>query len=425
MASRSHITPPPRILLVGPDPAWLPAVAEAAGRIGAAVDTTPDVDSALAWMLPPCRLYSHVLATVKLTTQAIDALAGMLDEVTLTPTPLLLLGSPPSAHAGVRCVVRPDADALVLALRSMGHMPANLPKLGPAELAACLHGGGLRMRFQPILRSKDLKPIGLEALARIHHVSRGIIHPRDFIPLAIASGQERVLTSIAAARSFLEMRLGLPEHDPAMGNQPPDKHARQNKGLERDASGEALSNRSHPALGAGMYMTLNIPMVTLLHEKAALRGLDLCQMAGISPDRIVLEVLENSTAPDPAVMGKAMAAWRAAGFRLAIDDAGPSLPHWRMLVNLPFDILKLDGAIVADPAEHDQVERITSAAQRRGLFVVAEGIEDEACLARMRGLGVDAVQGFLFSRPLPSLAVPVWLRQWDPATLSAGAVRAA
>jgi EAL domain-containing protein (putative c-di-GMP-specific phosphodiesterase class I) len=379
----SYLTLPPRILLVGPDTAWAPIVAEAAARIGAAVDTTPDVESALSWLLPPCRLYSHVLATVPLTPRAIDALAGLLDEVTLTPTPLLLLGAPPSAHAGARCVCWPNEDALVLALRSLWQKPAGLPPLGPDELAASLHSGGLRMRFQPILRCTDLQPIGLEALARVHHASRGIIHPRDFIPLAVAAGQERVLTGIAAARTFLDLRSCV--------------------------------------LGPDLYMALNIPMVTLLHEPAARRGLELCQMAGVKPEQIVLEVLENSTAPDALVLGKAMAVWRAAGFRLAIDDAGPNLPHWRMLTGLPFDILKLDGSIVADPAEHDQVERIASTAQRRGLLVVAEGIEDDACLARMRALGVDAVQGFLFSRPLPSLAVPVWLRAWDPA----GAVRAA
>jgi EAL domain-containing protein (putative c-di-GMP-specific phosphodiesterase class I) len=221
----------------------------------------------------------------------------------------------------------------------------------------------------------------------VHHKLRGILHPRDFIPLAVASGQERVLTNIAAARSFLELRSGL--------------------------------------LSPGMYMTLNLPMITVLHEPAALRGLELCQVAGITPERIVLEVLENSTAPDVAILGRAMDGWRDAGFRMAIDDAGPNLPHWRTLIDLPFDFLKLDGAMVADPAAHDQVERIVTAAKRRGLTVVAEGIEDESCLARMRALGVDAVQGFLFSRPLPSLAVPVWLRQWDPATLSAAAVRAA
>jgi EAL domain-containing protein (putative c-di-GMP-specific phosphodiesterase class I) len=376
-----------RLLLVGPDPAWLPAVTEAAARIGAGVDAQPDVASAVAWMLPPCRIYSHVLATVPLTSQAIDALAGMLDEVTLSPTPLLLLGSPGSAPAGARCVVRPDPDALVLALRSVWHKQPALPPLQPAELAQSLHGGGLRMRFQPILHSRDLMPVGLEALARVHHTLRGILRPRDFIPVAVASGQERALTNIAAWRSFLELRSGL--------------------------------------LSPGMYMTLNLPMVTVLHPPAALRGLDLCQVAGIAPERIVMEVLENSVAPDMAVLACAMEAWRRAGFRLAIDDAGPNLPHWRRLLDLPFDILKLDGAIVADPAEHDQVERIVTAARRRGLSIVAEGIEDESCLARMRALGVDAVQGFLFSRPLPSLAVPEWLRQWDPDTLSAAAVRAA
>jgi len=387
MLLRGQAPPPLRLLLVGPDPAWLPAVMEAAARIGAGVDTQPDVSGALAWMLPPCRIYSHVLATVKLTSQAIDALAGMLDEVTLAPTPLLLLGSPGSAHAGTRCVVRPDADDLVLALRSVWHKQPALPPLHPSELVQSLHGGGLRMRFQPILRSSDLMPVGLEALARVHHKQRGILHPRDFIPIAVASGQERVLTTIAASRSFLELRSGL--------------------------------------LSPGMYMTLNLPMVTVLHEPAALRGLELCQVAGITPERIVLEVLEDSVAPDMAIVARAMDAWRRAGFRLAIDDAGPRLPHWRSLIDLPFDILKLDGAIVADPAEHDQVDRIVTAARRRGLSVVAEGIEDEACLARMRGLGVEAVQGYLFSRPLPSLAVPEWLRQWDPRTLSAAAVRAA
>jgi EAL domain-containing protein (putative c-di-GMP-specific phosphodiesterase class I) len=387
MAVRSHFNPPPRLLLVGSDTAWVPAVAEAARRLGAVVDTLPDVEAALAWMLPPSHLYSHVLATAPLSAQIIDALAGMLDEVTLTPTPLVLLGCAISAQAGVRCVVQPDVDALVFALRSVWHPHPELPPLGSAELAFSLHSGGLRMRFQPILRTADLQPVGLEALARVHHPMRGILHPRDFIPLAVAYGQERVLTSIAASRSFLELRSGL--------------------------------------LGPGMYMTLNLPMVTVLHRPAAVRGLELCQLAGISPERIVLEVLENSTAPDVSVLGKAMEVWRAAGFRLAIDDAGPNLPHWRMLIDLPFDILKLDGSIVGNPASHDEVERIVVAAQRRGLFVVAEGIEDEACLARMRGLGVEAVQGFLFSRPLPSMAVPVWLRQWDAEKLSAAAERAA
>lgn len=387
MAYCSLPMPQPRLLLIGPDPAWMGVVGAAATRIGAPVDVQPDVAGAIAWMLPPSRIYSHVLATVPLTSQEIDALAGMLDEVTLAPTPLLLLGSPDCGSTAVRCVHRPDEDALILALRSVWRAPPEQPPLSARDLAASLHGGGLRMRFQPILRAADLRPVGMEALARVHHPVRGILHPRDFIPLAVASRQERVLTSIAAVRSFLEMRAGL--------------------------------------LGPGMYMTLNLPMVTLLHKPAVLRGLELCAVAGLTPERIVLEVLESSTPPDLPAMGRAMEAWRNAGFRLAIDDAGPALPHWRALLDLPFDILKLDGGMVADMCAQDRVERIASAAHARGMSVIAEGIEDTACLARIRGLGVAFLQGFLFSRPLPSLAVPVWLRQWNPATLSAASVRAA
>ena len=53
------------------------------------------------------------------------------------------------------------------------------------------------------------------------------------------------------------------------------------------------------------------------------------------------------------------------------------------------------------------------AARDRHCYMVAEGIEDQACLDRVLALGVDAVQGFLFSRPLPAMAVPLWLDHWQ------------
>ena len=83
------------------------------------------------------------------------------------------------------------------------------------------------------------------------------------------------------------------------------------------------------------------------------------------------------------------------------------------MLELPFSGIKLDASLAADTAEaHDEASAITEAAHRLGLYIVAEGIQDEAALARARALGVQAVQGFLFSRPLPAAAVPVWLRGW-------------
>jgi len=122
-------------------------------------------------------------------------------------------------------------------------------------------------------------------------------------------------------------------------------------------------------------------------------------------------VLEAPVAPDLVRLGVCLERWRKAGFRTAIDDAGPALSYWRQLLDLPFDVLKLDGAMVVDPAAQGLMETIVAAARASGKFITAEGIEDEACLDRVRPLQVDALQGFLFARPLPAMALPLWLDQ--------------
>ncbi len=369
----------PRLLFVGSDPAWQSAAEEAASRLGARLDVQPDVKSALNSMLTLNRVYQHVLAVAPLRSRAMDALAGMLDEVTMRPTPLLLLGCSSSGTATpMECVHHPDADAVTTAL-STGKISAHPgePPMDSAELASTLHAGGLRMRFQPILRASDLVPIGLEALARLHHGQRGILHPKDFIPLTVACGRERVLTGIAAARTFLEIGARLRETD--------------------------------------LFVTINLPLSTVMNEFAIRRGVELCAVAEVRPQQIMLEVLESSTAPDLDKLRTALLAWRAAGFRIAIDDAGPALPHWRELLDLPFDALKLDGAMVKDTAQQALLETIVSEARSRGRYLVAEGIEDQACLDRVLQLGVDAVQGFMFARPLPAMAVPIWLDYWSKA----------
>ena len=360
-------------MLVGTDQRWLPLVTEAAKHIRTELDVVPDVQAALAGMLSPHNAYTHVLACGPVQPHEVDAIAGMLDEATPHVTPLLLLGVD---WAGSKLVARIDEPQLAPLVAALSRVlePAVPPPLSPREIIVALHGGGLRMHFQPIMRRSDLKPIGVEALARVHTRDHGIVHPKDFIPAAVASGRERVLTSIAAARTFLEMSglVGLPD----------------------------------------LFVTINLPLVSLLHQSALRRGVELCAMAGLSPARVMIEVLESSTLPDMAVLGRALADWRREGFVMAIDDAGPALPHWRELMQLPFDAVKLDGTLITDPTMQPLLESIVAEAKGHGLFIIAEGIEDEACLERARPLEVDALQGFLFARPLPAMALPLWLRQW-------------
>ena len=198
------------------------------------------------------------------------------------------------------------------------------------------------------------------------------------MPQAVASGQERILTSIVAARAMLDLR-GLP----------------------------MLPVRN---------LSLNVPLSSLCHADAVTRASELCAVAGTAPEWIIIELLETAERPDLRALGAAVERWRGAGFQVSIDDAGPRLAHWRALVDLPFTGLKLDGVLAGE--QGGEAGEIVDAAKRAGLIVTAEGIEDEAALARMRALGVDALQGFLFCRPLPARALPIWLAEWASGALA-------
>ena len=365
-----------RLLLVTADPALQREAAAAAKRLGTPMDVLPTLEAALSWMLRPDQLCTHVLVPASMDPQRIDALAGMVDEVTSLPTPLLLLGGTDDQGPSVLAVEQGAFAAVEQTLRDYRpFVPEKMPELTADELRWSLHNGLLRMRFQPILDAASLEPIGMEALARLHHPNLGILRPKDFMPQATLSGQERTLTGIVAARAMLELR-GLP----------------------------GLPERNY---------SLNVPLSSLCHIYAVDRARELCAVVNVTPERIVIEVLETETVPDLRELATAVERWRKAGFLLTIDDAGPRLPHWRLLLDLPFTGVKLDSVLTADTSDAaDEAASITDVAKRKGLFVTAEGIEDEAAMQRMRGIGVDALQGFLFCRPLPARAVPIWLREW-------------
>jgi EAL domain-containing protein (putative c-di-GMP-specific phosphodiesterase class I) len=371
---------PTKLLLVADDPVLQAEGRQAAAMMGVTIDILPNVDAALSWLLRPERLCSHVLAQSSIDPQRIDSLAGMVDEVTSLPTPLLLLGAEQGMSPSVLAVADGSAGAIVSAVRAYRPFaPPETPQITPGDLRTSLHAGMLRMRFQPVLNAETLAVIGLEALARLHHPALGILHPRDFMPQAEASGQERALTGIAAARTMLELR---------------------------------------PLPGLPRNFSINMPLATLCHLQGVERALELCAVVGLDPGRVAIEVLETMTQPDLRILAGAVTRWGDAGFRVMIDDAGPGLPHWQKLLDMPFTGIKLDQSLAADlPQARAMAAEIVTAAKQRGLYVVAEGIEDAAALQRARDLGVDAVQGFLFCRPLPARAVPIWLTEWQTGQL--------
>jgi EAL domain-containing protein (putative c-di-GMP-specific phosphodiesterase class I) len=105
---------------------------------------------------------------------------------------------------------------------------------------------------------------------------------------------------------------------------------------------------------------------------------------------------------------------------IAIDDYGTGYSSLAYLKRLPIDEIKIDQSFVRHLTTNETDATIVASTiglgHSLGLRVVAEGAEDAETVARLAALGCDAVQGYYYSRPLPSRALERWLRQRDEAT---------
>jgi EAL domain-containing protein (putative c-di-GMP-specific phosphodiesterase class I) len=105
--------------------------------------------------------------------------------------------------------------------------------------------------------------------------------------------------------------------------------------------------------------------------------------------------------------------------RVALDDFGTGYSSLSYLTRLPIDVLKIDRSFVKDLGAQGKTETVTAAimslARGLGIDVVAEGVETEEQLAFLRSLGPVEIQGFLFARPMPEVALAAWLAERAPA----------
>jgi len=130
----------------------------------------------------------------------------------------------------------------------------------------------------------------------------------------------------------------------------------------------------------------------------------LLQAHGCAAKWITFEITESAILDDPGNAIDNLSRLHALGCRLAIDDYGTGYSSLAYLRRLPVDELKIDKSFVmnmARDASDTMIVRSTiELAHNMGLTVVAEGVDDEGALERLRALGCDMVQGFLLSRPL-------------------------
>ncbi len=136
--------------------------------------------------------------------------------------------------------------------------------------------------------------------------------------------------------------------------------------------------------------------------------------AGIDPGRLTLELTERAVLDDLDDTIDKMRALKTIGVGLAIDDFGTGYSSLTCLRRLPLDQLKIDGSIVShvadDAGSAAAVEALNFLGRSLGLEVIAEGVETEAQLERLRQYGCTAFQGFLFSRPLALAGFEAFVR---------------
>jgi len=272
-------------------------------------------------------------------------------------------------RAGVS-VYSPDAD---------DSSPARLVLLG--ELHQALEArtdpdevSQLEMHYQPKIELASQRTVGLEALIRWRHPTRGLLAPGVFVPLAEQSGLIHRVTAFALEETVRQLARWSADHT---------------------AVPVAVNLSAHDVAN---------PMVVDLIEA-------LLAEHGVEPSLLAVEITETALVADPSRVVPVLERLGALGVSVAIDDFGTGTTSISQLRDLPVDELKIDRLFVADLAEGGRagsevvVQAMVDLAHSFGLRVVAEGVEDEETARTLAGLGVDRAQGFLWARPAPASAV--------------------
>ncbi|MBA1148196.1 EAL domain-containing protein [Ectothiorhodospiraceae bacterium WFHF3C12] len=237
-------------------------------------------------------------------------------------------------------------------------------------LRRAIENGELVNYYQPIFDAQNGGIRGAEALVRWRHPEQGMIPPGDFIPLAEASG-----LIVDIGRAVLAQALRDLQHWQA-----------------------------EDLLPEGFYLTINVSAVELQQKSFVEHFTDACRQVGVDTGRLVIEITETAVMATerPAVMP--LHRLKENGLRLAIDDFGSGYSSLRYLHRMPVDILKIDRELVQqiDEDQTSIVQPIVDFASALGLDVIAEGIETETQIARLRALGVTGLQGFALGRPGPA-----------------------
>ena len=234
------------------------------------------------------------------------------------------------------------------------------------ELQRAIDENELVLYYQPVVRLQGHEILGVEALLRWEHPTRGLIPPNQFIPLAEETG-----LIIPMGRWVLET-----------------------------ACQEGV--RLHEAFphGEPLAISVNLSVRQLQSESIVADVRSALTKTGLPPSSLVLEITESVMMSDTDFAVQRLSDLKALGVRLAMDDFGTGYSSLSYLSRFPVDILKMDRSFVGAGENVALQSAIIALGASLDLDVVAEGIELPEQEQSLHDLGCEIGQGFLFARPM-------------------------
>jgi EAL domain-containing protein (putative c-di-GMP-specific phosphodiesterase class I) len=249
----------------------------------------------------------------------------------------------------------------------------------PSELEAGIGRGELILEYQPIIDCQKLNVRGLEALVRWNRGGRERVPPDAFIPVAEANAELMDLLTMTVVEQAVRDWRTLAES------------------------------------GWRTCISINVSAQNLRRLDFPDRIANLVDGAGVPTAEVKLEITETAAMAEPEVTLDTLLRLRLKGFHLSVDDFGTGFTSIAMLRRAPFTELKIDRSFVGEVATSEDAlaiaRGIVALARSMGLSTIAEGVETQETFDVINGLGTDAVQGYLFSRPLRLDRLLVWVAE--------------
>jgi diguanylate cyclase (GGDEF)-like protein len=252
--------------------------------------------------------------------------------------------------------------------------PARLALFG--ELRRGLDRGELELHYQPKVYLADGRPAGVEALVRWRHPTRGMLRPRDFIPVVQQSYLMRevtafvIETAVAQAARWRQAGIDIP--------------------VSINLSGRDLLDTS---------LAESVRRCLSDHQLPA--------------QKLLLEIDERVITSETAHAAATAEALADIGVGLSLDDFGTGYSSLLRLKRLPFCEIKVDasfiGRMLESPDDEVIVKSILDLAAALGMESVAEGVESADVVTALRAMGCVAGQGWHFGRPMTEASVTAWL----------------